>query len=340
MPGTPSTARRARPALARIATVVALAGALSACGGSRPPRPPAATTTTTAPPTTAPPSTEAPPTTSAPSTTAPPTTAPPTTQAPPPTLPDNPEGWQLTWSEEWDEPAGTQPSRDRWTYEVGNRDQNAWGNNELQYYTGDPENVATDGEGNLAITARETEAGRDAPCLQGGNCRWTSARIITRDHVTVQTGRIEARMWVPEGVGLWPAFWMLGEQGGWPRGGEIDVMEWIGKDPNVVYGTLHGADAGGQHYGVGGDTSLDQPVSEGFHTFAVDKRPGDIRWFLDGVEYFRVTRDDIPAGAEWPFDQPFYLLLNLAVGGNWPGPPDASTQFPATLLVDYVRIYS
>jgi beta-glucanase (GH16 family) len=108
----------------------------------------------------------------------------------------------------------------------------------------------------------------------------------------------------------------------------------------MVYGTLHGPDASGAHYSVGGSTRLDQPVSAGWHDFAVEKRPGGVRWFVDGEQYFRVTRADIPAGARWPFDHPFYLLLNLAVGGNWPGPPDGTTPFPARLLVDWVRVWS
>ncbi len=248
--------------------------------------------------------------------------------------------WHLTWHEEWNEHAGTQPSHRRWNYAIGNREADAWGNDELEYYTDERDNVATDGEGNLVITARVTPPGLHTPCFQGGDCQWTSGRITTEDKFTVQTGRIEARIKAPAGTGMWTSFWMLGQRGGWPAGGEIDIMEMLGNEPDTVYGTLHGADADGAPFADGGTKVLESPLDAGYHVFKVEKRPGDIRWFVDGDLYHRVTRADMPPGRHWAFDQPFFLVLNLAVGGTWPGPPDATTVFPAQLKVDWIRVYT
>jgi beta-glucanase (GH16 family) len=263
----------------------------------------------------------------------------PAPEAPVMTLPGQEAGWALVWRQEFDGPQGTQPSREDWNYDVGNRDTNGWGNLELQYYTDSPENVSTDGRGNLAITARRAPPGADLPCWDGGNCAYTSARLTTKDLFAVDHGRVDARIRVPAGRGLWPAFWALGAAGRvWPNNGEIDIMEWIGRTPRTVYGTLHGPGYSGAP-GTEGHHTLDQPYSDAFHLFTIVKRPGDIRWFVDGEQYHRVTPGTLPEGSEWVFDEPFYLLLNLALGGNWPGPPDDSTRFPATLLVDYVRVY-
>ena len=250
------------------------------------------------------------------------------------------DGWKLTWQAEWNEPAGTQPSRSTWTYDIGNRTTNGWGNQELQYYTDSPNNVATDGQGNLVIATRKAAAGASLPCWNGGNCAYTSARITTKGRVTLTTGRLEARIKVPAGIGLWSAFWMMGANGAWPTGGEIDVMESVGQEVPTVFASVHGPHDTNVYWTAAGRKDLNEPLSAAFHDFAVEKRPGDVRFFVDGQQYFRVVRSSTPAGGQWVFDQPFYMLLNLAVGGSWPGPPNAQTVFPARMLVDWVRLYS
>lgn len=252
----------------------------------------------------------------------------------------SPDGWTLTWQQEWNEAAGTRPDPAFWSYAVGNRTTNGWGNQELQYYTNSSANSAIDGQGNLVIAARRATAGQTLPCWHGGDCAYTSARLHTQNKVTMQYGRIEARMKVPPGVGLWPAFWMMGNTGYWPVGGEIDVMEWVGSEPTSVVGSVHGPYPDETVWSRPRSIELAGAVSDDYHVFALEKRPGDLRWFVDGVQFHRVTRADMPAGGQWVMDQPFYVLLNLAVGGIWPGPPNDATVFPAPLKVDYLRIYS
>jgi beta-glucanase (GH16 family) len=252
---------------------------------------------------------------------------------------DQPEGGApspgLVWSDEFN---GSGPVDEKsWNIATGNKEFDGWGNQELQYYTED--NLVRDGEGNLAITAEKADASEELPCWNGKNCAYTSGRITTEEKVSMQNGRAEVRMKVPAGVGLWPAFWMLGSGADeWPNGGEIDVMEWVGNEPRDAYGTIHGPgyfDDGG----VQGQTRLPVDLSDDFHIFAVQKSPQRIQWLLDGKPFFDVTPDNLPRGKKWVFERPFYLLLNLAVGGPWPGNPTPATKFPATLLVDYVRIY-
>lgn len=241
---------------------------------------------------------------------------------------------QPIWSQEFNEPSGTQPSTAIWNFETGG---SGWGNNELQNYTNRASNLAMNGAGQLVITARREAFGS---CWYGA-CQYTSARITTQNKYSVLYGRIEARIKIPGGQGIWPAFWMLGANlgsVGWPNSGEIDIMEVVGSDPNNVHTTLHGPGYSGC-CGIHSAYNLGQAVSNGYHVFAVDKRQNDIKFFVDGVQVFRVTPANIPAGTQWVFNQPFFMLLNLAVGGNWPGNPDASTPFPAQMLVDYVRVY-
>ena len=153
-------------------------------------------------------------------------------------------------------------------------------------------------------------------------------------------GRVEARLWLPYGQGIWPAFWMLGanfDQAGWPTAGEIDIMENVGFEPQTVHGTIHGPGYSGGS-GIGGGTSLDAPLSDGFHVYAIDWDPNVIRWYVDGELYNTVSINDV-GRREWVFDHDFFLLLNVAVGGYWPGFPDETTVFPQTMRVDYVRVY-
>ncbi len=235
----------------------------------------------------------------------------------------------LIWQDDFEGPAGQLPDPDRWVFDVGTD----WGNAQLEFDTDRAENVSLDGDGHLAITAREEAYGGQD---------YTSGRIKTKGLFEQTYGRFEARIWLPEGQGIWPAFWMLGaniDEVGWPACGEIDIMEYLGHEPHVLHGTIHGPG----HYG-GSAISARHALSQGgfnlgFHEFAVEWHEGTITWLVDGYDYHTVTPDDLPHGATWVYDRPFFMLLNLAVGGRWPGPPDESTVFPQTMLVDYVRVY-
>lgn len=233
----------------------------------------------------------------------------------------------VLWSQEFNGAAGTAPDSSVWSYDTG---ANGWGNAELQNYTTSRSNSALDGAGNLVITAR-----REA---DGG---YTSARLQTNDKVEIQYGRIEARMQIPRGQGIWPAFWMLGADfpaTSWPSSGEIDVMENVGKEPHLVHGTVHGPGYSGGS-GITGSSMHPQGWSfaDDFHTFAVDWKPGQITWYVDGTQYHQVTRASVGSNA-WVFDKPYFLILNVAVGGSWPGYPDATTSFPQQMKVDWIRV--
>ncbi|MCI0421319.1 MAG: glycoside hydrolase family 16 protein, partial [Acidobacteria bacterium] len=203
-----------------------------------------------------------------------------------------------------------------------------------------PEN-ATIEKGCLVITAiKENLAG--SRCWYGP-CEYTSARLKTQVKFEQTYGRFEARIQIPSGQGMWPAFWLLGSNildEGWPACGEIDVMENIGKEPSTVRGTLHGPGYSGTG-SIGAKHSLPQGqrFSADFHVFAAEWEPQTIRWYVDDQLYQTRTPADLPAGRRWVFDHPFFILLNLAVGGNWPGSPDATTVFPQTMRVDYIRVY-
>jgi beta-glucanase (GH16 family) len=242
--------------------------------------------------------------------------------------------WQLVWSDEFSEPDGAAPDPSRWVFDLGG---GGWGNNELQTYTDRRENSVVR-HGILAIRAlKESFAGAD-----GIRREFTSARIKTLGRFSQRYGRFEARLRIPRGQGIWPAFWMLGddiERTGWPACGEIDVMENIGREPMLVHGTLHGPGYSGAQ-GIGASFPSPQPFANDFHVFAVEWEPQAIRWAVDGTVYQTRTPADLPPGSRWVFDRPFFLLLNVAVGGNWPGSPDASTSFPQELLVDWVRVHA
>ena len=237
----------------------------------------------------------------------------------------------LVWSDEFEGTAGSKPDPAKWTYDLGTG-TNGWGNQELQVYTDRPENVSLDGNGHLAIRA-----------LRNANGGYTSARLKTQGLFEAQHGKVEARMRLPFGQGIWPAFWMLGADiglVGWPRCGEIDIMEHIGREPSIVHGTVHGPGYSGGS-GIGAQTALANGArfAESFHDFAVEWSPAGIEFFLDGQSYGKVTPASMRPGVQWAFDHPFFLLINLAVGGQWPGYPDATTTFPQMLLVDWVRVW-
>ncbi|MCE2454796.1 MAG: glycoside hydrolase family 16 protein [Gemmatimonadetes bacterium] len=235
--------------------------------------------------------------------------------------------WTLTWSDEFDGPAGQLPDPAKWAFDIGTD----WGNRQLEYDTDRPENVSLDGDGNLAITARRESYAGSA---------YTSGRIKTQGRFDQTYGRFEARIRLPTGQGIWPAFWMLGDDidtVGWPQCGEIDIMEYRGQEPSIVLGTLHGPgySAGG---GIGARYALTGArFDTDFHEFAIEWTESGIVWFVDGERYHAVDRDG--PGGEWVFDHPFFILLNVAVGGNFVGPPDGSTAFPQAMLVDWVRVY-
>jgi beta-glucanase (GH16 family) len=239
----------------------------------------------------------------------------------------------LVWSDEFNSP---QLDTSKWFYDIGG---GKWGNQELEYYTDQPQNVSIQ-DGKLVITARQDKHTDTNKTIWN----FTSGRIKTLGKFTQTYGRFEARIKIPFGQGIWPAFWMLGEdiaEVEWPDCGEIDIMENIGKEPSIVHGTIHGPG----YSGAGGIGDLDslpqgQRFADDFHVFAVEWEPQAIRFYVDDNLYATRTPKDLPAGKKWVYDHPFFLLLNLAVGGDWPGNPDASTVFPQTMLVDYVHVYS
>jgi beta-glucanase (GH16 family) len=237
--------------------------------------------------------------------------------------------WLLVWADEFDGPVNSQPDPSKWKFDLGSV---GWGNHELQEYTSSLDNVSIDGDGHLAIRA-----------VRLGPKKYTSGRLKTKGLLEVQNGKIEARIKIPFGRGIWPAFWMMGAdvfQNGWPRSGEIDIMENIGREPALIHGTLHGPGYSGPNAissraGLPGNSRF----ADEFHIFGVEWSDHSIDFLLDGKPYARRTPASLPAGARWVFDHPFFLLLNVAVGGDWPKNPDTTTSFPQTMLVDWVRVW-
>ncbi len=236
-------------------------------------------------------------------------------------------GWKVVWSDEFNGAAGTSPDAAKWGYDLGG----GWGNQELETYTGSTNNVYQDGNGNLVIQAMRPS----------GNA-YTSARIKTQDKFSFTYGRVEARIRIPYGQGLWPAFWMLGADittSGWPACGEVDIMENIGKEPTKIHGTVHGPGYSGGN-GIGGPDTLPggAKFADDFHVYGMEWNETSVNFYVDGLKYFSVGNTQIPAGTKWVYQHPFFLILNVAVGGSWPGNPDATTTFPQQMLVDWVRV--
>ena len=252
-----------------------------------------------------------------------------------------PQNMQLVWTDEFNDPAGTPPNPAHWGYEIGDGTLNGipgWGNDELQYYSDDPANAATDGNGDLVLTVRDAD---DSLQCYYGPCEYTSARLVSKYKAEFAYGRIEARIQVPSGdAGLWPAFWSLGtdiDRVGWPQTGEIDFMEYVSRLPNEIFGTIHGPGySGGQSFGNVYD--FGEPVYNVYHTFAIEWEPDLINWYVDGILYHTATPGDV-APNQWVFNDPVYLLLNVAVGGNFGGAVSPNTTFPQEMRVDYVRVY-
>ena len=243
--------------------------------------------------------------------------------------------WTLIWSDEFDGPDDSRPDAAKWKFDIGG---NGWGNHELEYYTNRPENSFVRG-GNLVIQAlKESFTGPDHITRD-----YTSARMATQGLFEQAYGRFEARIKIPRGRGMWPAFWLLGNdigKIGWPACGEIDIMENIGKEPSSVHGSMHGP-------GYSGDRAFTSTYKfpggvhffDDFHVFAIEWEPKAVSFFVDQELYATFTPSRLPAGMDWVFEHPFFIILNLAVGGDWPGPPDSATVFPQAMLVDYVRVY-
>jgi beta-glucanase (GH16 family) len=232
--------------------------------------------------------------------------------------------WNLVWGDDFDGASGAAVDASKWAYDTGPN----WFNNELQDYTSGATNASLDGSGNLIIEARmEAREGR----------QYTSARLKTEGKKTFTYGRIEGRMKLPAGQGMWPAFWMLGGST-WPDDGEIDIMENLGKEPSIAHGTMHGPG----YSGAAGPTAMftlpgGAKFSDGFHIFAIEWEASAIRWYVDDQLYSTKTTADTKGGT-WVFDHGFFLILNLAVGGDWPGNPDSTTSFPQKMVIDYVRV--
>lgn len=221
------------------------------------------------------------------------------------------------------------PNSTIWGFDIGTG-INGWGNNELQYYTNRPENVAVQ-NGHLIITARRES-------FQGSS--FTSARLLTKGKFEQAFGRFEARIRLPWGQGIWPAFWMLGadiDTNPWPGAGEIDIMEFRGQEPTTILGSVHGPGfSGGQAISKSFTLENDR-FDTGFHVFGIEWGPEYVNYYVDDVLYNQITPADVPG--EWVFNKPFYILINLAVGGTFVGSPNNETVFPQTMLVDYVRVF-
>ena len=247
---------------------------------------------------------------------------------------------KLVWADEFSGVGGMVPDAGNWTYEVGG---GGWGNGELETYCAPgsgagpcvaarPNAVVKDGV--LHVIARKDAQGK-----------WTSARLTSKGLKSFQYGRIEARIKIPAGEGVWPAFWMLGDDidaRPWPACGELDIMENVGKEPGKIHGSVHGTGFTGMLLGTAVELPSGKDYAAAFHTYGVIWAPGKVQYYVDnpGHPYATFTRADLPKGAVWPLDDGrYFVLLNLAMGGAWPGLPTATTASRVEMLVDYVRVY-
>lgn len=237
-------------------------------------------------------------------------------------------GYTLAWSDEF---SGSSLDAAAWNQETGNG-TGGWGNNELEYYTSSTKNTFVS-NGNLVIEARKEPV---------GGFQYTSGRMTTQNKKSFQFGRIDIRAKLPVSKGMWPALWMLGSNigsVGWPGCGEIDIMELIGTYPGRCYGTMHWKPVSGTNTSKGGQMDLASGnFSQQFHVFSIIWKQDQITWLVDDQPYLTTTKADVGA-ANYPFNAPQFLIFNVAVGGNWPGSPDANTQFPQRMFVDYVRVF-
>ena len=247
---------------------------------------------------------------------------------------------KLAFKDEFNKSANSPIDSLKWTAEIGG---GGWGNDELEYYTNSIENAYHDGHGSLVIKAIKLTPPLNLTCWYGP-CQYTSARLITKQKFDRKYGRFEARIKIPRGQGMWSAFWMLGDNidvVSWPTCGEIDVMENIGREPFTVHGTIHGPGYSGAN-GIGAPYNLsnNQIFADDFHVYATEWSENKIIFYVDGNIYKTITPQDLPAGKVWVYDHPFFMILNLALGGAWGGNPDKTTTFPGIMMIDYVRVYS
>ena len=246
---------------------------------------------------------------------------------------------KLAFKDEFNKAANTPIDSSKWTAEIGG---GGWGNEELQYYTNSIENAYHDGRGNLVIKAIKLAPPLNLNCWYG-NCKYTSARLITKGKFDQKYGKMEARIKIPRGQGMWAAFWMLGndiDSVGWSQCGEIDIMENIGREPTTVHGTIHGPGYSGAN-GIGApfNTTDNQVFADDFHVYSTEWSKNKIAFYVDGKLYKTITPQDLPAGKEWVYEHPFFMILNLAIGGNWGGVPDENSVFPGEMVIDYVRVH-
>lgn len=239
-------------------------------------------------------------------------------------------GYTLAWSDEFN---STSLDKTIWSHQNGDGCPGicGWGNNELEYYTERPENLFFQ-HGKLVIEAKQES-------FQGKN--YTSSKILTQGKKPIRFGRIDIRAILPKGKGIWPAFWLMPEKsvfGGWPKSGELDLMEVVGHEPNRTHGTLHYGPGPGSIQYNRNYTLPSKTFNDEFHVFSIEWKQDQIQWLVDGQVFSTATKADL-APHNYPFNEEFFLIFNLAVGGNWPGNPDANTYFPAWLIVDYVRVY-
>jgi beta-glucanase (GH16 family) len=251
--------------------------------------------------------------------------------------------WVQLWSDEFDGAAGARIDSTKWSYETADGCTEGicgWGNSEREYYTDAAENIALNGHGQLMIVARRAPAG--LTCSYGP-CLYTSARITTRGKLVVAPGRVEARIKLPAGQGLWPAFWMLGHNSPavpWPACGELDIMENKGSQPATTSSAVHGPGYSGETPFAHANSLAHGVLADDFHIFAVEWDSLGVRFFVDGIAHYGITRTAVEHYGPSILDQPFFLMLNLAVGGHFDGDPQSDAIFPATMLVDYVRVYA
>lgn len=242
------------------------------------------------------------------------------------------KNWKLTWSDEFNSTSIASPDSSKWNFDIGTG-SGGWGNSELEYYTNRTKNVATDGKGNLAITAYSESYSGSA---------YTSGRIKTKALFSQAYGRFEARIKTPYGPGIWPAFWLLGANDDtvtWPQCGEIDIMELRGQAPHIINGTIHGPGYSGGNSITKAYGLQNARFDQDYHIFAVEWNEDKIDFFVDDYLYQSISKNDVSKKGEWVFNHPFYIILNVAVGGNYVGFPTTGTPFPQTMSVDYVRVY-
>jgi beta-glucanase (GH16 family) len=247
--------------------------------------------------------------------------------------------WQLVWSDEFEGPKGTSPDAKKWQPDVGNG-IDGWGNKELEYHT-DNQNDYLDGQGNLVLEARK-ENSANYQCWYGP-CKYTSARLSTNSHFSFTYGRLEARIKVPHGQGVWSGFWLLGDNCdavGWPTCGEIDIMENISQEPNIIHGSVHGPGTlSGQGYFSGSYTLPKGTFADDFHIFTIEWDANHMAFSVDGNNYATLNKTDLINQRNWVYDHPFDIILHLPIGGLWPGQPSSTTAFPQRLYVSYIRLY-